>query len=113
MENIEALINNYISYYRKTYPDKNIKNMFDDINYDDKSSTNHIMEIFYEDLLKHKNNNNKDIYIDFNDIDINNVDELYALKIDEEIKYISESIISLLYVVTNDKYDNWYIINLK
>jgi len=112
IENMEILINKYIEYYRKTYPEKNVKNMFDQINYDDPSSTNHIMEMFYTDLLKYKNINN-DIYIDTSEIDIDNIDELYALKVNGEIKYVSESIISLLHDVIISKYSDWIIFNLK
>lgn len=112
MENIEQLINNYIVYYKKTYPDTNIKNMFDNINYDDLSSTNHIMEMFYMDLLKHRKTNNI-VYEDVSEINFDKVDEIYGLKVNENIKYISESIISLLYIIENNNYKDWYIINLK
>ena len=56
---------------------------------------------------------NNDIYIDVTEIDINSVDELYSLKIDGEIRYISQSIISLLYLVVDNKYTDWLIFNLK
>ncbi len=108
----ELLINKYIEYYRKTYPDNQVKNMFHDINYNDLSSTNHIMEMFYTDLLKYKKINN-DIYVDASEVDFENIDELFGLKVDEEIRYVSQSVISLLHDVINNKYVNWFIINLK
>ncbi len=108
----EMLINKYIEYYRKTYPENQVKNMFDNINYNDLSSTNHIMEMFYTDLLKHKKINN-DIYVDASEVDFENIDELFGLKVDEEIRYVSQSVISLLHDVINNKYNNWFIINLK
>jgi hypothetical protein len=108
----ELLINKYIEYYRKTYPENQVKNMFDNINYSDLSSTNHIMEMFYTDLLKHKKINN-DIYVDASEVDFENIDELFGLKVDEEIRYVSQSVISLLHDVVNKKYDDWFIINLK
>ncbi len=108
----ELLINKYIEYYRKSYPENQVKNMFDNINYSDLSSTNHIMEMFYTDLLKHKKINN-DIYIDASEVDFENIDELFGLKVDEEIRYVSQSVISLLYDVVNNKYIDWFIINLK
>jgi hypothetical protein len=108
----EMLINKYIEYYRKTYPDNKVKNMFHDINYNDLSSTNHIMEMFYTDLLKHKQINN-DIYVDASEVDFETIDELFGLKVNEEIRYVSQSVISLLYDVINNKYVNWFIINLK
>jgi hypothetical protein len=108
----ELLINKYIGYYRKTYPDNKVQNMFDNINYNDLSSTNHIMEMFYTDLLKYNKINN-DIYIDASEVDFDNIDELFGLKVDGEIKYVSQSVISLLYDVVNNKYNDWFIINLK
>jgi hypothetical protein len=112
MEQIDNLINKYIEHYRKTFPEINVKNMFDKINFEDPSSTNHIMEMFYTDLLKHKKINN-DIYTDVSDINIDKVDNLYSLKVNGDIKYISQSIISLLYVVVDNKYTDWFIFNLK
>jgi hypothetical protein len=108
----EMLINKYIEYYRKTYPENQVKNMFDNINYSDLSSTNHIMEMFYTDLLKHKKICN-DIYVDASEVDFENIDELFGLKVDEEIRYVSQSVISLIHDVVNNKYVNWFIINLK
>jgi hypothetical protein len=108
----EVLINKYIEYYRKTYPDNQVKNMFHDINYSDLSSTNHIMEMFYTDLLKYKKINN-DIYVDASEVDFENIDELFGLKVDGEIRYVSQSVISLLHDVVNKKYNDWFIINLK
>ena len=108
----ETLINKYIEYYRKTYPDNKVKNMFDNVNYSDLSSTNHIMEMFYTDLLKHKNIKN-DIYVDATEVDFETIDELFGLKVDGEIRFISQSVISLLHDVVNKKYVDWFIINLK
>ena len=108
----EMLINKYIEYYRKTYPDNKVKNMFDNVNYSDLSSTNHIMEMFYTDLLKHKKINN-DIYVDATEVDFETIDELFGLKVDGEIRFISQSVISLLHDVVNKKYSDWFIINLK
>jgi predicted transcriptional regulator len=110
----EQLINTYIEYYRKTFPENdNMKNMFDNINYNDPTCTNHIMEMFYTDILKHNKINN-DIYIDVNDIDdIDDIDELYGLKIENNLKYISQSVISLIHIIIDNNYKNWIIFNLK
>lgn len=110
MDKIENLVNRYFEYYKKIHPDKVIKNMFDDINYDDPTSTNHILEMFYEALHLHKNINN-DIYETIEDIDIDNIDDLYLLEMKDK-KYISQSIISLLYILDNYS-GEWTIINLK
>ena len=110
MDKIENLVNRYLEYYKKIHPDKIIKNMFDEINYDDPTSTNHILEMFYEELHLHKNINN-DVYETIEDIDIHNIDDLYLLEMKDK-KYISQSVISLLYML--DGYnEEWNIINLK
>jgi hypothetical protein len=110
----EYLINTYIEYYRKTYPENdNIKNMFDKIDYNNPSSTNHIMEMLYTDILKHNKINN-DIYIDIDDInEIDEIDDLYGLRIENNLKYISQSVISLIHTIINNNYKNWIIFNLK
>lgn len=110
MDKIENLINRYFEYYKKIHPDKVIKNMFDDINYNDPTSTNHILEMFYEALHLHKNINN-DVYEYIENINIDNIDDLYLLETKDK-KYISESIISLLYIL-DDYNGEWNIINLK
>ncbi len=109
IDKMDNLINRYFQYYKKIHPDKVIKNMFDNIDYDDPTSTNHIMEIFYEELLKHKKINN-DVYESIEDINIDDVDELYMLEMCDK-KYISESVISLLYILS-DYNGDWNIINL-
>ena len=87
----QELINKYIEYYKKTYPEKNIKNMFQDINFDDQTSTNHIMEMFYFEMLKYNKTDNN-IYHSIDDL--NNISdtktELYGLQINnKDIKCVS------------------------
>ena len=48
------ILNLYIQHYKKTYPEKTITSMFDGINVDDFSSTNHMLESLYEEMLKYK-----------------------------------------------------------
>jgi hypothetical protein len=109
-------LNKYIEYYKKTYPDKNIKNMFQDINFDDQTSTNHIMEMFYFEMLKYnKCDNNIYDSIDLINNDQNNNDklELYGLQINNKnIICVSYSIISLLIEIINNNYNDWVVINL-
>ena len=110
----QELINKYIEYYKKTYPEKNIKNMFQDINFDDQTSTNHIMEMFYFEMLKYNKTDNN-IYHSIDDL--NNISdtktELYGLQINnKDIKCVSYSIISLLIEVINNNYKDWVLINL-
>lgn len=108
----QDLLNKYIEYYKKTYPEKNIKNMFHDINFDDQTSTNHIMEMFYFEMLKYNKIDNN-IYDSIDNIVSDTKTELYGLQINnKEIKCVSYSIISLLIEVINNDYKDWVIINL-
>jgi hypothetical protein len=108
----EDIINKYIEYYKKAYPDKNVKNMFENINYDDETSTNHIMEMFYTEILKFNKIDNN-IYINGEDFDKNKHEDLYGLKIDNNITCVSFSIISLIIEIINNDYKEWFIIHLK
>ena len=107
---MEELINRYFQYYKKIHPDKCIKNMFDDIDYNDPTSTNHILEMFYEELLKYRKINN-DVYETIDEINIDEIDEFYLLEFSDK-KYMSQSVISLLYML-DDFQGEWIIINLK
>jgi hypothetical protein len=94
------LLNTFILHYKRTYPEKAITSMFDNINLDDYSSTNHMIEMFYEEMLK------------YSDKIKNN--ELFGLSIDGDIVNTSNSIINLLLVIIEKyKSSNWLIINLK
>jgi len=111
----EILLNKYIEYYKKAYPENNIKNMFDKINYDDQSSTNHIMEMFYYEMHKYNKLDNE-IYTSMDDIQLEQnekINELFGLQINNnEIKCVSYCIISLLIEIINNEYKNWNIINI-
>jgi len=109
-DKLETIINNYIKYYRKIYPDKIINNAFDNIDYNDPTSTNHILESFYDALFLHKNIDN-DVYESIDEINIENIDNLYMLEMNNKT-YISQSIISLLYVLDNFN-GEWNIVDLK
>ena len=108
----QDIINIYIEYYKKTYPDKNIKNMFENINYDDQTSTNHIMEMFYTEILKFNKIDNN-VYISSDDFDKNKFTELFGLQIDNSIKCVSFCVISLIIEIINNNYEKWNIIHLK
>ena len=110
-ETYQDLMNKYIEYYKKAYPEKNIKNMFHDINFDDQTSTNHIMEMFYTEILKFNKIDNN-VYTNSDDFDKTKFNELFGLKINEEIKCVSFCVISLLIEVINNDYTNWNVINL-
>ena len=108
----ENLLNRYIEYYKKAYPENNIKNMFDKINYDDQSSTNHIMEMFYTEILKFNKIDNN-VYINGEDFDKNKHEDLYGLKIENNIVCVSFCVISLIIEIINNNYKEWFIIHLK
>lgn len=107
----QELINKYIEYYKKTYPEKNVKNMFHDINFDDQTSTNHIMEMFYTEILKFNKIDNN-VYNDSDDFDKTKFNELFGLKLNDKIKCVSFCVISLLIEVINNDYTNWNIMNI-
>jgi hypothetical protein len=107
----QDLINKYIEYYKKTYPEKNIKTMFDNINYEDHTSTNHIMEMFYTEIIKFNKIDNN-VYTNSDDFEKTKFNELFGLKIEEEIKCVSFCVISLLIEIINNDYKSWNIINL-
>jgi len=107
----QDLMNKYIEYYKKAYPEKNIKNMFDNINIDDQTSTNHIMEMFYTEIIKFNKIDNN-VYTNSDDFDKTKFNELFGLKIEKEIKCVSFCVISLLIEVINNDYKNWNVINL-
>ena len=108
----QTLINKYIEYYNKAYPEKIVKNMFENINYNDQTSTNNIMEMFYTEILKFNKIDNN-IYTSSDNFDKNKFNDLYGLKINDDIKCVSFCIISLLIDIINNDYPNWIIINLK
>lgn len=108
----QNLINKYIEYYNKAYPEKIVKNMFENIDYNDQTSTNNIMEMFYTEILKFNKIDNN-IYTSSDNFDKNKFNDLYGLKINDDIKCVSFCIISLLIDIINNDYTNWIIINLK
>ena len=116
IDTYQDIINKYIEYYKKTFPDKNVKNMFENINYDDQTSTNHIMEMFYTEILKFNKIDNA-IYNNSDDFDKDKFNELYGLQIinndNTQIKCVSFCIISLIIEIINNDYKNWNIIHLK
>ncbi len=111
----ENLLNKFIEYYKKAYPENNIKNMFDKINYDDQSSTNHMMEMFYYEMQKYKSLDNE-IYTSMDEIQLQQnekINELFGLQINKkEITCVSYCILSLLIEIINNDYTDWNIINV-
>jgi hypothetical protein len=106
--NIELLLNTFLQYYKKTFPDEKYTYFFDKIeNYSD---TNKLMEHFYQCLNDYNSSRNK-ICVDYDESRFNELDEIYILQVDETKIKMSDNVISLLIEVINN-YDNkrWDII---
>ena len=123
-EFIMKLLNNYVDHYKKQHNLKNNFNMLEDINHEDMTSTNAIMELFYEEMYKFdsltKSNTDDTLihkYSDRHNIDVE--DELYGVSQDGVVKVVSKSFFACLIEMTNmqDECENkntfFHIINLK
>jgi hypothetical protein len=106
-ENLELLLNTFMQYYKKTFPDQKINGFFDNItNYSD---TNKLMEYFYQCLNDYNSSRNKSS-IDYDDNRVEELEELYILKVDNVSVKMSDNIISLLIDVINSyENTNWII----
>ncbi len=106
-ENLELLLNTFMQYYKKTFPDQKINGFFDNItNYSD---TNKLMEYFYQCLNDYNSSRNK-TSIDYDDNRVEELEELYILKVDNVNVKMSDNIISLLIDVINSyENTNWII----
>lgn len=113
LENLEHILNIYVMYYKKTFPNEKLNSFFDNIrNYDD---TNKMMEHFYQCLQDYKASKMKKS-VEYNEDKLEEIDEKYVLKINDENRYMSDNIISLLIDVINNNYeecDNWNIIDVE
>jgi hypothetical protein len=109
----QSILNTFIQYYKKTYPEKQLSSLFHNIDLNDPTSTNHCMELFFEEITKYNKIDNK-IYI--NTFNKNKEDIIYGLQINGEIKGISLSIITLIIEIIekykNIENTNWNIICL-
>jgi hypothetical protein len=112
-ENIEQLLNIFLKYYKKNFPEKHNKHFFDGINnYDD---TNEIMEYFFQLINDYKTSINKTA-IDYDKDRLEELEEKYILNIKNNPVKMSDNIISLLITIINN-YDltddsNWEIIEM-
>jgi hypothetical protein len=50
--------------------------------------------------------------VEYNEDKLEEIDEKYVLKINDENRYMSDNIISLLIDIINNDYDNWNIIDI-
>ena len=108
------LLNIYNCYYKQLHNKSNDSTLFDNIDYDNDESTNKCLEFLYEEIFKFKKctDEDKDILYEPNnkEIKIDNWDEMHVLYINNEPKYVSKFLITLLqYLATID----WTEINWK
>lgn len=116
------MINNYINHYKKINNKPANFTLFDGINFDDLSSTNAPLEIFYEEMLKYKVNekSNPNFIKIYNETERNSmqiIDEMYGILDDGKPVCFSTSFFSLLIEMTNLKNENpnvnYSIVSLK
>jgi hypothetical protein len=116
------IFNIFQIYYRTLFnKDKNEK-LFDNINYDDETSTNQSLELLYEYIHELKENTEKgedftSVYTS-DTIQENKFNKLYGILLNNEIKYICPSIYILFVLLAENKLinwqtDNWKIIQVK
>lgn len=98
------LMNNYVKYYKLIKKKKFKFNLFDEIDIDNPSSTNHILEEFYEKMIEYKTFPEKNKLYKYTDkVHIN--DEHYGLLVDGILLYKSCSLFTLLIEQTNIQYE--------
>jgi hypothetical protein len=115
----ESLLNNFIVYFNSY--NNTQQHMFKDINYNDKSSTNYMMEKFYSLMYQYKENKNDnkiyelDICSPDDDNELSKLkdsDTLYILKYNN-LKYYSKNELALLIKVTELNLSEWKIESLR
>lgn len=109
------LLNVYTCYYKQLHEKKQDATLFDNIDYEKEESTNKSLEFLYEEMFKLKNSNeiDKDLLYEPNDIevDINKWNEMYALYINDEQKYVCKFLLPLLNYISKSDWTklNWNI----
>lgn len=110
------LFNIFMVHYKNIYNKEMKDNLFTNINFEEKSSTNQGMELLYEYIYEYKtfDNNYKKIY-NVND-DMSDFEEYYSLILNNKILYLCPIVFPLLLYINDnliwDK-DNWKIIKIK
>lgn len=118
MEKYVSLLNIFQIYYRNMYKIESAESLLDGVEIESMSSTNRAMELLYQYILEYKQNKIKDNELTnlFQNIDINNYDEVYTLIIDGKSVLYSPSFLSLMsYLVGNVdwKMVDWKITKIK
>ena len=114
-----GLLNIFTCYFKQLYVKKQNETMFDNIDAEKVDSTNKLTETLYDEMFKYNQSldETKDILYDpdDNELDINAVEELYALYIDNESKYVCKYLLPLLQYLSTQNWANiqWWIIPIK
>jgi hypothetical protein len=114
-------INVFTYYFKQLFGKDNSTNIFENIDYDNKNSTNRCMEFIYEEIFKFNNSKiiDKDMLFSPDDdtLDINCTSflELYALYIDNEPIYICKFILPIIGYLCGLDWGNidWNIVKIK
>jgi len=105
-DTIVEIINEFIIFYKDTYQ-INIQSLFDNIDEYDPTSTNIMLEEFYE--TKNKYEDNIKNHPEWNKIYKNKidfeVDELYGINKNDDLYVISPSLFALLIEIVNFKHE--------
>ena len=111
-----CLFNNFMIHHNNT--NEMTKHMFDGIDYKDDTSTTFTMESFYKTMTAYNDNkldNPEKIKLinPDNDNELINAEDLYCLKVSNNVCYYCQDIFALLLDVTEKKYGNWKIETLR
>jgi hypothetical protein len=118
-DTIVDFVNVFLCYFKNLFQKNPEYNMFNDINFDDDTSTNRCMEFMCAELYKFKQLQQEDETIndiyDPDTINIDATDELYVLEIDNKQHKVSRSLIPILKYVSGLDWTEiiWSVIPLK
>ena len=111
------LMNIFTVYFRELFKKDPSLNIFQGVDYNKLDSTNRQMELFYEYLMKYKENQHDDDLISIypvEDLDINKCRELYILKFNDQ-EYGCQFIIPLISYLSEQEWQTsqWSILPIK
>ena len=115
-DNLVPLFNTFQQYYQQLYK-KDKEPMITNLDESKGDVTNRSMELFYEFLEQYKNNNTLNPKLNYiytvSEYSKRTFDSAYGLVINDDIQYMSPSILSLLQLVVNKQYSKWDIMKIK
>lgn len=113
------ILNIFQSYYKNLYSKFDDSNMFENINFEDETSTNRSMELFYEYMHEYRTNKQKNDNLiklyDETNLKTEQFDDIYCLLIDNKINKFSPSFFPLLMYIEEMDWQNldWKVTKLK